>query len=842
MNKKWIKPIVLVLVFLASIIIFEIVTNKANKDMTTSMSEATLPVIYFHKADTKLNELHGYVTKMDVTKMRDIITPIGGDRILTLWIDTYGMEIDTIHYEIRGIDGERLVADGEIAEYQFENEQIRAELEVQNLLQEEEEYIMILTLTTGKENIYYYTRIMQTSTCYVDECLDFALQFHDYTFREDASDFIPTYMETTTGDASSLHYVDLSHTLNQITWADLEGQVLAKPIVSFKEINSSYNVLTLKYVMTAKNESGENEYYNVEEYYRLRQTDTRMYVLNFERTVEEIFQGENTFLTENENILLGIRNADIEYKIDEGGTVVCFVQEGELWKYDLNDNELVQVFSFRSAEGFDARENWDQHGINIVRVDEAGSVDFIVYGYMNRGDHEGEVGIAVYHYDGLAHTLEEMVFIPVQQSYEILKAELGQLMYENDQQILYLMMAGDVYRIDMASLTVEKIISGLEYGCYTSSESGRFFAWVDSENRYSSTQISLMDLWDGSIHEFQEEDGKYLMPMDFIDEDFIYGVADAQNVWVDAAGNTTFPMSSLKIVNALDGQYTVAKEYTPSYGFVGGITVEDYTIKVGLIQNVNGQYVYSGMDSIMNKEAELEEPVSVGTNTSERKKMQMQLTLRNIPKDGKIKQIIATSIVLETPREVTLEVSDEKERFYVYVKGEVFLATDSIADAILLANDELGVVVDSNQQYVWMRARKNSQAAFSNIMPNESDMDANSIVKCVSAMLNRKDMGICVKELVESGQTPKAVLESTLKESVVLDLTGCTVEEVIFYVSQGNPVFGMTGSSSAVLIVGYTQNTISYYDPQSETIKTMNRNEANEWFTGAGNIFFSYLD
>ena len=35
--------------------------------------------------------------------------------------------------------------------------------------------------------------------------------------------------------------------------------------------------------------------------------------------------------------------------------------------------------------------------IKIARVDEAGSIDFVVYGYMNRGDHEGEVGTAVYH-------------------------------------------------------------------------------------------------------------------------------------------------------------------------------------------------------------------------------------------------------------------------------------------------------------------------------------------------------------------------------------------------------------------------------------------------------------
>jgi len=52
----------------------------------------------------------------------------------------------------------------------------------------------------------------------------FALQFHEYTFRDDANKFIPKYMDAATGDTSTLNYVDLSCTLNQITWADLKPE------------------------------------------------------------------------------------------------------------------------------------------------------------------------------------------------------------------------------------------------------------------------------------------------------------------------------------------------------------------------------------------------------------------------------------------------------------------------------------------------------------------------------------------------------------------------------------------------------------------------------------------
>ena len=105
----------------------------------------------------------------------------------------------------------------------------------------------------------------------------------------------------------------------------------------------------------------------------------RSYVLNFERTTNQIFRGENNFISDGNSIQLGIRDGQIEYAMNETGTVVAFVQEGELWCFDRINKKIVQVFSFRDTEGTDIRDDWGPHDIKIVRVDEAGSVDFVVY-------------------------------------------------------------------------------------------------------------------------------------------------------------------------------------------------------------------------------------------------------------------------------------------------------------------------------------------------------------------------------------------------------------------------------------------------------------------------------
>lgn len=841
MKRIWIKPLVLAAVFIAAVITFSIFTNQSNEDLTKEMPEASLPVLSFEENGFTVNTLHGYTGKMDETSVRDGILPVGADRKVEIAIATYGNEMDELSYEIRSMDGERLVADGSTKDFSMDGQYAKASLELQNILSENEEYVFVLTLNPeSKQPVYYYTRMMQTTDYHADECLKFAEEFHNNTFSKDSDQYFMSYIDATTGDSTNLNYVDLTCTIKQITWANLPVQQVSDPQISFKELNDSYNVLVLNTVLSVQNASGETEYYNAEEYFRLRQVEDRMYVLNYERTVNQIFRGENSFLTDS-GVNLGIRDKDVEYSVNEAGDTVAFVQQGELWSYNTTNSQIIPVFSFRGLEGIDERENYGAHDIKIVRIDEAGSIDFVVYGYMNRGTHEGETGVGVYHYDGLAHTVEEEAFLPADCSYEILKAEMGQLMYENDRSQIYLMLEGTVYRIDLGNLKTKAVVDGLKDGYYTISDSNRYLAWVDDGEQYSSTKIHLMDLKSGKSTDVVENEGEYLRPLGFIDEDFVYGIADAGMVVCDAAGNTAFPMKTLKIMDTSEDSGAILKEYSPSGAYIGGITVDGYTIHVQLVTGSGSQYAQSGTDSIMNREADTDTAASVTSTTDDTYQTQIAIVLKNQTGKQGIKLITPKEVILDQTPVVSLDETQEK-RYYVYAAGKVTLATDSISEAIRKANEDLGVVIDEKQQYVWMRARKNYQSAFAELAPAESDAGSSSIVKCISAMLEWEGEGISVTDLTEQGYTPKQVLENTLKNSVVFDLTGCTVDEIIFYVSCQKPVFAMTGTDSAVLVCGYTAESVSCYDPDSGEIRSMSMEEANQVFASAGNVFFTYLD
>lgn len=182
MSKKVIKPIVLIVVFIAALITFCITTNKGNKDMTTKQADATLPVMSFNLDKIKINTLHGYTTEMDPTKMRDCVIPISDDRKLSLSISTYGMAVDRISYKIRSMDGKRLVADDEISSFSNKDNTIQADVNMPNVMDENTEYLLVFTITSGQDNVYYYSRIMQTDGKAAAKVVEFAKKFHDETF------------------------------------------------------------------------------------------------------------------------------------------------------------------------------------------------------------------------------------------------------------------------------------------------------------------------------------------------------------------------------------------------------------------------------------------------------------------------------------------------------------------------------------------------------------------------------------------------------------------------------------------------------------------------------------
>ena len=196
------------------------------------------------------------------------------------------------------------------------------------------------------------------------------------------------------------------------------------------------------------------------------------------------------------------------------------------WSYHVKNNKLVRIFSFRDTGSNDERNDYTQHDIEIVRVSKNGDVDFILYGYMNRGGHEGQVGTAVYHYSAEKNVIEEKFFLTSTKSFEFLKQEIGEFAYASKNGNLYLLFENTLYCFNMEDKSYTVIQEGMDREYFYVSENGRYAAWMEGMDPYHADNLILMDLETGEQEKISGENGSKIRIFGFINNDMVYGLAN----------------------------------------------------------------------------------------------------------------------------------------------------------------------------------------------------------------------------------------------------------------------------------------------------------------------------
>ena len=392
---RWKKAGILFGVFLLVLVFSSLMLNRGTDDITVGLSDSRLPRVAFDVKGKKVNALAGYVNEMDITAMRDTITPIEENGKLDMYLEAADQEIAGIRYEVFSLNGAEVYLQGAVKE--TSEEQVTLDLggALPEGIAEAVLRVALRVGNNGEKEVFYYTRIERQEELSVKECMDFAMDFHEGTFASGGDEELEGYLEPDdTGDNTTLQTVNIHSNLFHVQWGDLSPEVSTDVEWSIKESNSVYTSLLAKYQVTCAGDSETEETYNVREFFRVRCSGGEMYLLDYHRTMNQVFNGDQRVLYDG-GILLGMADPDVAYESNAKGTVVSFVQDRDLWTYNKNKNELSLVFSFANMEGSDARSRNDEHAIRIISVDSKGNTTFAVYGYMNRGEHEGQVGVDV---------------------------------------------------------------------------------------------------------------------------------------------------------------------------------------------------------------------------------------------------------------------------------------------------------------------------------------------------------------------------------------------------------------------------------------------------------------
>ena len=298
-----------------------------------------------------------------------------------------------------------------------------------------------------------------------------------------------------------------------------------------------------------------------------------------------------------------------------------------------------------------------------------------------------------------------------------------------------------------------------------------------------------------------------------MNEDLVYGIVVDGDTVSDANGHETTGIHTIRI-EGFDG--TVKKEYNQEGLYITDVTMGNTMMEFELSKKTKKGYKAVSKDNILNNTKAAASIASVELVSNSRTGTQIRLSLDEAPEIqdalvvyAKMKNANDDSIILDTQ-------IPEDNVYYVYAKGGLDKIYTDPALAVLRADAQTGVVLNRAQQYVWERGNKKTKL-----------------------ILNLED----VPDAMKSASLDTAALQEALgAEGTIIDLSGCTLDSVLYEISAQRPVIARTGKNTSVVIVGYDEYNTYLYDPAKDETYPYGMNDSTELFEKAGNVFISYIE
>lgn len=838
MKRFWIRWVVIVVVFFIALTAFSMLLNQGTTDMTIEMQEATLPVVSVRVGQDYINEMHGYVNRINSGSIRDSLTPMTTGKTLDFLVESYDTTVSQVRYEVRNKDGSRLIEDTYVGNYETMKGKLEGTLELKDLINPNEEYnlCIVLTLQDGRD-VYYYTRVIINDELIPDEMIAFVKDFNNKSFDQNGLNEIGRYMEPNSeGNNTTFGKVDIHSSVSQLGWGKLEPRKPSSVDITINEMSRTMANITLNYQISVRSGTIVN-YYNIEEHYIIKKSPERFFLIDFDRTMDDIIPLSKESVANNK-IVLGIQSEPLYMKESEDGNIVAFENEGRLFCYDISGNKLASLYACYTELDSDKRNIYKGSKIKVLNVEETGNVSFAVYGYISRGPHEGEVGILVEYYNSLLNTVEEQAFISYDKSPKILINDVEKLCFLNSYGYLYYYLDGNLLELNMEDLKANIISDNIREDSFYVSGSEKSVVWQEGEKGKTDTELFWMDLMGGKVSTIAKNDFESLTPIGFMKEDLIYGISREEDRIVYPLGDIAVPMRKLIIQSAYG---VVLKEYEADNIYVteGNIVGNQISLK-RVRKDENGNFIDIYDDQITNNDV-----VAEGKNKASYVATELFETITQLEMKGKSD---TKTLKLQTPKDVMYEgtknarymdTPEARDRFFVYNMGHMVGVYEEAKDAVNEAWLTRGAVYDSKGEEVYKRGETHLRNQIMALKGEYFKDDVPSKAVCLDAMLKYNGISRNTEYMLARGDTPQEILETNLINAHVLNLTGVPMDMAFYYLDKDIPVMALMGDH-AVLLIGYNELDMVWFDPQSQEISKVSIGESRDIFEQYGNRFMTY--
>ena len=326
-----------------------------------------------------------------------------------------------------------------------------------------------------------------------------------------------------------------------------------------------------------------------------------------------------------------------------------------------------------------------------------------------------------------------------------------------------------------------------------------------------------------------------------MDEDLIYGLAKKNDVLVNYTGITTFPMYELRIQS---DEGDVLKTYHKDNVFVVGSEIQENQLNLSRVvfDEESGSYEAVSDDQIMSTEEVKTGSNTIGYVTTEAYETICQIVVKNEIDGKSMLRLSPKEVLFEGDRAVRTPGTDVMEpRFYVYGKNGIEGIYVNPGKAVDLAYRAAGVVVDDDGDYIWRRETRSSRNQIMAITEDTVTETKGSLAVCLDTILRFEGISRNTQRLLNRGDRVFDILRNDLQECTILDLSGCSLDAVLYYVNKDIPVLANLEDGNAVLIVGFNELNIVVMDPVEGTLEKRGMNDSTEWLNENGNQFVAYI-
>ena len=840
------KILILLCIFFGTIFFVNGIHNRGVEDVSVEMEQATLPIVYVRYGDRFINTLHGYTGKVDTTFFRDTITPMDYSQSIELWADQGSDEYGTYEYELRSLYQGDLIENGSVMELNHADGYDKIRIVFRTDLEELQEYVLVLKAMADDEvAARYYTRVVVENDFHASHLIQFVEDFNDAIFdKKQAEQVITKSIEPNEdGNNEYLYEVNIHSSFDTITFAGLEPARLTKPIASIKEIDDSYAIIQLKYMISATENKVIQNYYVTEDYRVRFVSEDKIYLLDYNRQQEALFTMDNIDITANRFKIGIIDEEKYQYVASDKQKKVAFTQARQLWYYDYDSGTITNVYGFCQEDNYtDARVTYDQNNIKILDMDNEGNITFAVYGYMNRGDHEGKVGISVFRFTAEKDKMEEVLFIENNKPFNILKEDMETLLYLNKAGDFYYFDNDCIVKVNTNTLKPEIFIEDVLNENLAVSDDNHLIGYPNELLTENTTKVTVLNLETGDEMVIDASSGERLEAIGFVGEDLVLGRIREGDIEVALDRTVICPMSTIDII---DKDKKVVKNYGATGVYVINATAKHGVVYLERVRKINGVFEPTTQDFITYKEDENTDTIYTQYKMTDRAYNQLYMVFPDyIYVTTMPKLMITRKAVNEEDTTVKIKFDHINTKFYAYGQGKYMTDYLNLNAAVRVAYENAGVVLDEHGVIVW---RKIAIKDYHTVADKIKIYNVTDIRETLAACIYM--MGIYEGKNPEYSAMQEDIANDKPIEDILLkyvgrqgtDITGCDFENGLYYLCKEAPVITRFADGTYVLVTSYNGQKVRYINPLEEKDVVEDRDEFEEKVHDSGNVFISYV-